>query len=95
VEILPWNSQSCRFAVTRIGSKRTVELYSLVGRTPILKLSEDEWPVLHDPPFDDAACSELLKNPSSQTHVLTTVASTVAPVNLDQVINLIVGILAA
>ena len=52
-----------------------------------MKLSEDEWPVLHDPPFDDAACSELLKNPSSETNVLTTVASTVAPVNLDQVIN--------
>lgn len=54
---------------------------------PFLKLSRDEQPTLHDPPFDDVACSELLKTPRSETHVLATVVSAVAPINLDQIMT--------
>ena len=54
---------------------------------PFLKLSKIERPTLYDPPFDDVACSELLKTPRSETHVLATVVSAVPPINLEHFMN--------
>jgi len=68
-------------------AKELIDCTSWWEGPSFLKLSKDEWPTLHDPPFDDVVYSELLKPPTSETHVLAAVVRTVVPVDLDQVIN--------
>ena len=51
-----------------------------------MRLSQDKWPALQDPVFNDVAYSELSKTPCSETHVLTTVVH-IATLTLEQIMN--------
>ena len=53
---------------------------------PFLKLNNDQWPTLRDPPFDEVVYSELSRISCPQTHVISTVVDP-APVNLDHIMN--------